>query len=149
MIRKYADADALSHPDETCLVLELPDTTHPICVVETRIELLLDRLVENARDFSDDGLITLSLTCSPGEATIRISNTGSQLPVDIPPAQLFAPGVSTRNRTQDRHLGLGLYVTRLIAEQHGGDIHARNDAPNRVVFEVTLRSAREQATQAN
>lgn len=149
VIRKYADADALSHPDETCLVLELPDTTHPICVVETRIELLLDRLVENARDFSDDGLITLSLTCSPGEATIRISNTGSQLPVDIPPAQLFAPGVSTRNRTQDRHLGLGLYVTRLIAEQHGGDIHARNDAPNRVVFEVTLRSAREQATQAN
>ena len=55
--------------------------------------------------------------------------------------QLFAPMRSGRKRSRERHLGLGLYVARVIAEHHGGGIRAWNTDENRVVFEVTIRRA--------
>jgi K+-sensing histidine kinase KdpD len=48
---------------------------------------------------------------------------------------------SWRKRTSERHLGLGLYVARIIAEQHGGRIRAWNTDAGCVVFEVSLRQS--------
>jgi signal transduction histidine kinase len=43
-------------------------------------------------------------------------------------------------RTDAPHLGLGLYVVRMIAELHGGEARARNLADGSgVEFIVTLR----------
>jgi signal transduction histidine kinase len=42
-----------------------------------------------------------------------------------------------RTGESSRHLGLGLYVAKLIAEGHGGRIAADN-VDDGVVFEVTL-----------
>jgi signal transduction histidine kinase len=42
-----------------------------------------------------------------------------------------------RGGEDSRHLGLGLYVAKLIAEGHGGSINADN-VENGVVFEVRL-----------
>jgi signal transduction histidine kinase len=149
LIRKYDAVDRLSFQDAERLVLDLPDTAHPICLVEDRIEELLDKLVENARSFSEDGIVSIDLKCTRGEATIGVSNTGSQLPRAISNEQLFSPTFSGHDHNTEGHLGLGLFVARVIAEQHGGRINARNDGPNRVVFEVTLRSARAKTTQAS
>ena len=52
--------------------------------------------------------------------------------------QLFAPMWSGRKRTTERHLGLGLYVARVIAEHHGGAIRAWNTDDDHVIFEVTI-----------
>ena len=40
--------------------------------------------------------------------------------------QLFDSMVSIRSGGDDKHLGLGLYVAKLIAEGHGGEIDADN-----------------------
>ena len=45
--------------------------------------------------------------------------------------------VSVRSGDSDEHLGLGLYVAKLIAEGHGGEIHASN-VERGVAFSVTL-----------
>ena len=41
-------------------------------------------------------------------------------------SQLFHSMVSVRDRGSDRHLGLGLYIARLIAEAHNGSVSAEN-----------------------
>jgi signal transduction histidine kinase len=45
--------------------------------------------------------------------------------------------VSMRGGENTRHLGLGLYIAKLIAEGHGGSIRADNVAGG-VMFEVSL-----------
>ena len=51
--------------------------------------------------------------------------------------QLFDSMVSMREGEGSRHLGLGLYVAKLISEGHGGRISADNVAGG-VEFEVRL-----------
>jgi len=99
---------------------------------------MLDKLVGNAVDFSSqDDVITIGLRQNEDSLTLIVTNPGPPLPEHMQ-TQLFDSMVSLRPG-DDRHLGLGLYVARLIAEGHGGSIHARN-TENGVEFTVTLRS---------
>ena len=52
-------------------------------------------------------------------------------------SQLFDSMVSVRRGSEDRHLGLGLYVAKLIAEGHRGTIEAEN-YDDGVIVTVTL-----------
>ena len=89
---------------------------------------LLDKLVGNAVDFATTGPpITVALTAVPGGSELRISNIGPLLPAEMA-GRLFESMVSLRPQASggEPHLGLGLYVARLIAEFHGGHIRAEN-----------------------
>jgi signal transduction histidine kinase len=121
--------------------IDSPDQEYRTRVIERRVDQLLDKLLDNAIDFSDENPVRVRLECDRDAARIRVENTGSQLPIGPAGDQLFAPMRSGRKRSADRHLGLGLYVARLIAVQHGGGVRAWNEGTNRVVFEVTIRSA--------
>jgi signal transduction histidine kinase len=68
--------------------------------------------------------------------TLSASNPGPPLP-DKMRTQLFDSMISVRCRGNDEHLGLGLYIARLIAEGHGGSIRAEN-TDDGVTFEVQL-----------
>jgi dedicated sortase system histidine kinase len=107
---------------------------------------LLDKLVDNARDF-----------CAPGEpieiavgvdwdwARLAVSNVGPALP-DAMAGQIFDSMVSVRpagagaeRPRGEPHLGLGLFIVRLIAEFHGGRAIARNRPDGRgVVVEAYM-----------
>jgi signal transduction histidine kinase len=117
-------------PAAPCVVSGAPDLVAQAC----------DKLIENARDFcTPDGRIVLGLDCGPDAATISVSNSGSRLPA-TGAGDLFDSLVSHRRGGDDRpHLGLGLYIVRLIAQHHGGTVAARNLPDDRgVVFELSL-----------
>jgi len=98
---------------------------------------MLDKLVDNAVGFSDDGnLITITLQGADGLWRLAISNPGPSLPERMR-TQLFDSMVSVRSANGGKHLGLGLYVAKLIAEGHGGTIDAMN-IEGGVTFVVTL-----------
>jgi signal transduction histidine kinase len=118
--------------------VDLPEEPVRIVVIERRIEQLLDKLLDNAADFSDGTPVRVTLACADGVARLRVENRGSKLPEGAAGEQLFSPMWSGRKRTAERHLGLGLYIARVIAEAHGGSIRAWNEGDDRVVFEVTL-----------
>ncbi|HRP87211.1 MAG TPA: sensor histidine kinase, partial [Gammaproteobacteria bacterium] len=54
-----------------------------------------------------------------------VANSGSRLPPG-PAERLFDSLVSARPAGAAPHLGLGLFIVRLVAEHHGGRATARN-----------------------
>jgi len=122
-------------------VLELSEEPIPFHGDPIRIRQMLDKLIENAVDFSDvDNPITIEISKESQQARISISNEGPELPRELQ-EQIFDSMVSIRNKSNKKqHLGLGLYVARQIAEFHGGSIRAENrvDEMSGVAFIITL-----------
>jgi signal transduction histidine kinase len=81
----------------------------------------LDKLLANARDFAaEDSDVVVGLVSGPGHARLFVENQGSTLP-EGDSERLFESMVSVREgRDHEPHLGLGLYVVRLVAKFHGG-----------------------------
>ncbi|GAB3781257.1 ATP-binding protein [Dyella agri] len=121
----------------------LPDTPlHLHCAPEP-IAQALDKLFDNALSFTPpDGWLRLSLRAVDGGAEIELANQGPPLPAAMQ-GRLFDSLVSLRDKATPGdapHLGLGLYVVRLVAERHGGVASARNlDDGDGVAFSVSLR----------
>lgn len=124
----------LALPDAPVFVLGAPDL----------LAQMLDKLVENAVDFASAGTaIRVSLAAEPALARLRVENDGPPLPEALGDA-LFGSMVSHRAEGPAAvpHLGLGLYIARLIAEFHGGTLRAENLAGGRgVAFEAALARA--------
>ncbi|MDO6764049.1 proteobacterial dedicated sortase system histidine kinase [Agarivorans sp. 1_MG-2023] len=108
-----------------------PNTLNIVGVPEY-IAQLMDKLVANAMEFSlPDKPIKVSFQQDNKDAVLLISNHGPTLP-DNMVEQIFESMVSIRSQQaqQKPHLGLGLYIARLITEFHGGHISARNFTDN-------------------
>ncbi|MFW2404819.1 MAG: ATP-binding protein [Gammaproteobacteria bacterium] len=99
---------------------------------------MLDKLMDNAADFCpDDGRIAFTLTADAEHGVILVDNAGPALPAQMR-GELFESMVSIRpEKRGEPHLGLGLTIVRLVAEFHGGNVHAE-DLPDGVRFTVVL-----------
>ncbi|MGI9234943.1 MAG: ATP-binding protein [Woeseiaceae bacterium] len=87
---------------------------------------MLDKLIDNAVGFSETGdTVTIGLSSIDGAFEISVANPGPPLPERMR-TQMFDSMVSMRPGGSDRHLGLGLYIARLIAAGHGGRVEADN-----------------------
>ncbi len=89
---------------------------------------LLDKLVENANDFAPAAsAIRVSLAQRGSEAQLAVENDGPAMS-DATRARLFESMVSLREGAagEGAHLGLGLYIVRIVAEHHGGRAGAAN-----------------------
>ncbi len=121
----------------------LPDEPlHLHCAPEP-IAQALDKLFDNALSFTPaDGWLRLSLRAVDGGAEIELANQGPPLPAAMQ-GRLFDSLVSLRDKATPGdapHLGLGLYVVRLVAERHDGAASARNlDGGDGVAFVLRLQ----------
>ena len=104
---------------------ELPAAAVPLTGAPDLIVQMLDKLIDNAVDFSPAGaLITVRLSLEPAAALIEVENPGPPLPPQVE-GQLFESLWQSRpGRDSQPHFGLGLYIVRLIAEFHGGEARA-------------------------
>ena len=123
--------------------LDAPDAPIPLRVAPDLIAQMLDKLVVNAVEFGVPGRPVVVRVEAAGDlALLSVSNDGPKLPETMR-ERLFESMVSVREDVQrDRakpHLGLGLYIVRLIAQLHGGSARADNRADGSgVVITVTL-----------
>ncbi len=109
---------------------------------------LLDKLVDNARDFAPaDSIIEIGVSIFRSKWLLTVSNQGPTLPANLE-EQLFDSLVSQRDadhKGQSPHLGLGLYIVRLIAAAHDGQVEAHNRAQgDGVIFTITLPARADQ-----
>ena len=87
---------------------------------------MIDKLVDNAMDFTQRGdRIDIAVWRVDDEVLVSVENPGPPLPEKMR-GELFDSMVSVREGESDRHLGLGLFIARLIAEGHDGAIDADN-----------------------
>jgi signal transduction histidine kinase len=88
---------------------------------------LLDKVINNAVEFSNDNHISIDVFKESNTLRLAISNNGVHLP-EAMDNSLFDSMISIRNKSKQTqpHLGLGLYIARLICQFHQGKITAKN-----------------------
>ncbi len=94
-------------------------------------------LIDNAIKFTQAGTVTITFSVSTnGERIITISDTGCGIKAEIQ-NQIF-----DRYRPHLSSGGLGLYVARAIAQQHGGSINLLESSKEGSTFEFKLPSSK-------
>lgn len=126
LLGDYIDGLQLSHPEYR---FELRVENSPLIVegAPDHLAQMMDKLMDNAVEFSEAGsVIEVVLRRTGGRAEISVLNEGPELPPNMR-EKLFDPMVSLgKKHAKQSHLGLGLFVVRLITQFHQGEVWAEN-----------------------
>ncbi len=100
---------------------------------------MLDKLIENARDFTPPGKrILIGLAKRGAGYRLVVENDGPPLPEAMIDS-IFGAFVSLREGQQEGHLGQGLVIVKLVVQFHKGRVRARNrEDGSGVVFEISF-----------
>ncbi|MFT6407013.1 MAG: dedicated sortase system histidine kinase [Arenicella sp.] len=139
LIESYVDGYNFSNPEQS---FEIVINSRPLFVeiAPDYIAQALDKLVDNAIDFAAPGTaIVFKARRLDNFAQIDVINQGSRLPEGMA-ERIFEPLVSLgRKDAQKMSLGMGLYIVKIIASFHGGDVLARNLlSSDGVIFSLSL-----------
>jgi signal transduction histidine kinase len=102
-----------------------------------QIEQVLINLINNAADAiraEHEKWIHISATDTDGAAVLRVSNSGTRIPVSVQ-EKLFTPFFTTKGIGEGT--GLGLSISKGIVEDHSGTISFVKDSPH-TCFEIRL-----------
>ena len=147
MLEELREAYRAIYPGAT-LETDLPETAVCMKVAPELVVQALDKLVSNAVDFcTPGGVILIRLRQDREGVSIDVENDGPLLPAAMA-GRLFDSMVSVRTHQENEtslsngnerlHLGLGLYIVRLIMDYHGGTVAGVNRTDVRGVI-FTLR----------
>jgi signal transduction histidine kinase len=103
-----------------------------------RIAQILGNLLDNAFKFSGHrSPIEVSLSIVAGDAIVRVKDSGFGIPVDEAD-RLFTPFFRTSRTKELPGTGLGLLISRRLAEQHGGRLWLESSTDSGSVFALAL-----------
>lgn len=117
-------------------LLDLPDSVCWVQADPEKLERLLQNLIYNAVSYTPgDGEIRLTLTRDDENAYLTVRDTGAGIPPEILP-KLFDRFFTTR--ANEGGSGLGLYIVRTIAREHGGEVTVESKEGAGAVLTVRL-----------
>jgi signal transduction histidine kinase len=109
-----------------------------------RMGQVLSNLMNNAIQYSDSSSpVTATISGNdPHMVTLNVHNFGPPIPIESQRA-IFQSGMrgQINDASEQTHLGLGLYIARLIVEAHGGEIAVSSDEKKGTTFTVQLPRA--------
>jgi signal transduction histidine kinase len=105
-----------------------------------RMGQVLSNLMGNAIQYSDEtSPVTVTISGHADTVTVSVHNFGTPIPAEN---QKIIFNSWMRGQVQDAgihtHLGLGLYVAKLIIEAHGGEIAVASDEKRGTTFTLQL-----------
>jgi len=120
------------------LALDVPADLPPVCADEDRLERILLNLLTNAQKYSTPATPIRVQAQSTGDAvTISVIDQGQGIrPDDLP--HLFSRFYRAKSDRRADGIGLGLYITRLLVEAHGGQITVNSTVGQGSTFTFTL-----------
>lgn len=120
------------------LRLEAPELPIVVTGDRDRLGQVLDNLLGNAIKYSPmDGQILVHIAPGDREVVLRVTDQGPGIPADVLP-HLFERFFRGPNTAGDPGLGLGLYITRMLVDAHGGRIAATSQAGEGSTFTIAL-----------
>lgn len=117
-----------------------PDSQVMVRVDEKRMAQVMANLLSNAAKYSPtNGRVTISLAASEKSVRISVHDHGKGIPDEFKPRifDKFAQADSSDTR-QKGGTGLGLNITKVIVEQHGGSIGFDSEEGKGTTFYVDL-----------
>ena len=120
------------------LVLNVPEDLPPVSANPEHLERILMNLLSNAFKFSPaESKVTVQARRKGDEILISVTDQGSGIaPEDR--SRLFQRYMQTKGLHSPEGVGLGLYITRLIVEEHGGRIWIESKLGYGSTFNFTL-----------
>ena len=117
-----------------------------------RVRQILFNLLGNAVKFTSRGEIALDADYRPGAdglgtLTMRVADTGVGIPADKQ-SRLMQPYVQLQRRGPNGGTGLGLYISRRLAEAMGGSLALVSEYGKGSTFTLTIQGVREAAEEA-
>ena len=134
------EMESLAYEKHVTLETALPEE----CVLRSDADYLrriVSSLLENALKYEPmSGRVRLTLTREKRRVRLSVQNFGSTIPVeDIPHVfDRFYRGDKSR-KSESGSFGLGLAITKEMAEKLGGEISVSSSVEDGTVFQVTLR----------
>jgi PAS domain S-box-containing protein len=116
--------------------VEAPSDLPVLRIDRSQVERVLANLVVNAIRYTKQGEIKISAQPRGNSVAVSVSDTGSGIPAEYLP-HIFdkfvqVPGAATGGA------GLGLAISRLIVEAHGGQISVQSEPSRGSTFTFTL-----------
>jgi PAS domain S-box-containing protein len=103
-----------------------------------RLGQVLDNLIGNAIKYSPEGgEIAIRVEATDAEGLVRIEDHGIGIARDVLP-RLFERFYQGQDPGASTGLGLGLYISRMLVESHGGRIWAESEPGQGSTFVVSL-----------
>lgn len=118
--------------------IEAPEWVPAVQADPDRIERAIVNLLTNALKYSPpDSPVAVRMAHGDGEAVVSVSDQGVGIPPEELP-RLFQRFYRTETTKKIGGLGLGLYITRLIAEAHGGRVWVESEVGKGSTFYLSL-----------
>ncbi|WP_242343132.1 sensor histidine kinase [Anaeromyxobacter terrae] len=117
-----------------------PDVPRALADPE-RVERIVVNLLTNALKYSPpQGDVTLEVAANPEGVALVVTDRGVGIaPEDMP--HVFERFFRARGARQPEGLGLGLYITRLLVQAHGGRVDVSSQLGQGSTFRVILPAA--------
>ena len=131
-------ASIARQPDPALFALTPPAGPVTATFDEDRIDQVLDNLLANAAKHTADGTrVDVRLDASDREILVYVRDRGAGISPDER-AKLFAPFYQTPRGRSYGGTGLGLHISRRIAEAHGGRLVLEESSPHGSTFTLAL-----------
>lgn len=117
---------------------EIPADLPPVIADPDRLERILMNLITNALKYSPpETEVLVKGEMIDGEAVTSVSDRGVGIAGEDMP-HVFDRFYSVKSGRQEGGLGLGLYITKMLVEAHGGRIWAESELGKGSAFYFTL-----------
>ena len=133
------EAKMLEQKTKNSFVSHIDNKDAEIQVNGKQLQVALRNLLDNAFKFTKDGRVTLSAAIQQNQLTITVTDTGIGIQTDELPKLFtkFHRATDTMRYNYDGE-GIGLYLTKLIVEDHGGKIEVSSIEGKGTSFTITI-----------
>lgn len=123
------------------IVFELGEDLPPLLADRSKLEQVVQNILENAVKHADPGTVTVRTGHEQGDLVLRISDSGPGIEPSTFP-YIFSKFFHRRTHgARSGGTGLGLYICKGIVEAHDGSIGVESTGPAGTTFAVRLPEA--------